>query len=184
MLPEPPPDQPPPPAKKKVGGARPGSGRKPFVPTREQRWVVQVLHAHGFSHRFIARKIGIDENGKPTAIGERTLRKAFKDDLADAHLQVKAAMVATLVRTGLNGNVSAMKYWLACFGGPEWRIPAGADGELPASQGIGQTTIVIRGGLPPVIHQGRADMVEEDDDGDPPPRKTNGHGMNGSDHTD
>jgi len=46
------------------------------------------------------------------------------------------------VRVALQGNVNAIKYWLATHGGAEWRVPKDdADG----------ATIIIKGGLPTVM---------------------------------
>lgn len=134
------------PPKRKRGGPT-------FIPTQNQRWLVQVLSSHGFSQEFLCRNLR-DDNGRTITISVPTLRKAFKEDLAHGHEQVKAAMIASLVKQGLAGNVNAIKYWLSLRGGPEWRpiMPVGGgedEGGTPiASAG---TTIIIRGGLPQQI---------------------------------
>jgi len=89
------------------------NGRPPFEPTDSQRQIVQILRSNGISQRTIAANIGCDV---------QTLRKHFRVELADGHVQVVAAMGAALVRAGLAGNVNAIKYWLSTHGGPEWRI--------------------------------------------------------------
>jgi hypothetical protein len=52
----------------------------------------------------------------------KTLKRHFKNELADGHAQVEAAMGAAIVRAGLGGNVYAARFWLATHGGPKWRI--------------------------------------------------------------
>lgn len=148
------------------------------MPTKEQRWLVQVLHAHGIPLAAIARNVRDDGQH----IDVKTLKKAFKAELATAFVQVKAAMIAALVRTGMQGNVTAQRYWLLTQGGPEWRVPWGndRDGAAPIIAGAGEsgTTIIIKGGLPPIDYD--APVIEHED----VPRATNGAGGNGRDHSD
>lgn len=146
----------------------PRRGRPPYEPNREQRSMVQVLSAHGVAQRIIAKSLGIDTG---------TLRRAFKEELRHGFDYVKAAMGAAVVKAGLGGNVTAQRYWLSCWGGPEWRVPAGADPNAPAPDAhSGNTTIIIKGGLPPVVYHEEEDpetaMVNL--------VKANGHGTNGS----
>lgn len=152
--------------------AKRGRGRPAFVPTDDERWIAQVLHAHGIPHAIIARSIRRNEGG----IGIVTLRKYFKAELRDAQMQVKATMVASLIRAGINGNVGAIRYWLSCWGGPEWRVPAGAEGEAPPIPG--NTTIIIKGGLPPVMYTTTATDDLDGDQASAP--KPNGAGANGA----
>lgn len=119
--------------------------------------MVQVLHAHGISHTTIARNIRSTEY--PHGIHQRTLTKAFKEELGNAREQVKAGLIASLIKSGLAGNVSAIKYWLGLFGGPEWRMTH-LDPDAPNANANGNTTIIIRGGLPPVVISSDADEDE------------------------
>jgi hypothetical protein len=73
-----------------------------------------VLHAHGIGLRVIAKTIGCDVN---------TLRKYFREELRDARLHVEAAMGAAIIAAANRGAWGAAKYWLTCFGGPQWRVP-------------------------------------------------------------
>jgi hypothetical protein len=106
---------------------RRGRGQPAFDPTEGNRRTVRVLRANGDPLAVIAANIGITE---------KTLRKHFRAELEDGHGQVRAAMGAAVVKAGLAGNVYAMKYWLSCFGGPEWRVVearqiGGMEGALP-----------------------------------------------------
>lgn len=143
-------------------------GRPLFTPTREQRQMVQVLHAHGISQSTIAKNIGAD------GIDPRTLRRAFRAELHGAKEQVKAAMIAGLIKAGLGGNVAAIRYWLLCWGGPEWKPPQGHDNDAP-NQAAGNTTIIIKGGLPPVVY------TDQPDEDEAPAAAANGKG-NGTSH--
>jgi lambda repressor-like predicted transcriptional regulator len=60
-----------------------GRGRPEFEQTEVQRAVVAALSAHGIPLRTIARRRGC-------AVG--TLRRAFSEELRDAHLQIEASM--------------------------------------------------------------------------------------------
>lgn len=91
-------------------------GKPAFEPTDAQRQLVQVLTANGEPQPIIARNLGI---------GEKTLRKYFKAELADGLAQVRAAVGASIVKAALNGNIYAGKYWLSTHGGPEWKIIEG-----------------------------------------------------------
>ena len=85
-----------------------------YEPIDEEREFVLVLAGNGVSQVVMAKLL---------RISKRTLQKAFKEELADAHDYIKAQMGASLVREGLAGNVAALRYWLGTHGGPEWRIP-------------------------------------------------------------
>jgi hypothetical protein len=73
-----------------------------------------VLAAHGIPLRISAKTIGIDE---------KTLKKHFRDEVRDAREMLTAQMGLSIVRAGLNGDWRAAAYWLALFGGPQWRKP-------------------------------------------------------------
>jgi hypothetical protein len=147
-----------------------------FVPTTEQRWLVQVLHAHGIPLAAIARNV--HDDGRH--IDVKTLKRAFKEELSTAKLQVKAAIIASLVRSATQGNVMAQRYWLLTHGGPEWKNPWNdRDAAAPIAANETGTTIIIKGGLPPIDYS--APTLEHEDI---VPRSTNGSGGNGRDHSD
>lgn len=81
--------------------------------TGSQRQLVQVLRANGIAHHTIAANPGRDV---------KTPKRHFKDELADGHAQVEAALDAVIVRACLAGNVYAARNWLSTHGFPEWRI--------------------------------------------------------------
>ena len=142
-------------------------GHPPFIPTREQRWTVQVLRSHGVPMTVIASNITLDGRG----IDVKTLKKAFAVELRTGFEQVKAAIGASVVKSALAGNVAAQKYWLMCWGGPEWRPPVIAPGDEVPGAAHGATTIIIKGGLPEIVHPA---MPGEEADEE---RKTNGSGQ-------
>ena len=152
-------------------------GRPPYEPTEDERFLVSVLHTHGISHQVIAGYVNRNGGG----IHPKTLRKVFRQELKQARERVKSAMIAAIVRAGVQGNVTAAKYWLSLFGGDEFR-PARFDDDLPASPidpgtGIDQSggmTIKIIGGLPVVPVQTIDETGEEVDETPPPSGKGNG----------
>jgi hypothetical protein len=173
----------------------PARRTRAYIPTDDERFLVTVLHRHGISQKVIAQYVNREQGG----IDQKTLRKVFRRELNDAVERVKANMIAALVRSALNGNVSAQKFWLARFGGPEWRAPDYRDddddlppGTVPAGAleeaGGGGMVITIIGGLPPRAN-GSAPTLEgkvetETEDGDTHV-STNGSGKtNGSGSTD
>lgn len=150
-------DQPKPPAKK----GNNGGGRPSFQPTQQQRNQVQILKANGSSLHIIAQIVGCDEN---------TLTKHFKAELKYGKERAIATMGAAVFRMATQGNISAARFWLRCHGGLAWKEKY-PDAE--ASYNQGNTTIIIKGGLPPTIEH------EPDEDSAP---KLNG--SNGLDHSE
>lgn len=102
--------------------------------------MVQVLKANGNTHRVIAMMVGISED---------TLAKHYQHELEHGFEQVKSMVSAALVKACMAGNIGAIRYWLACRGGPEWkqRFDETVEG------GDGKTTIVVRGGIASVKHE-------------------------------
>lgn len=89
-------------------------GRPSHQPTDKSRQLVQVLHAHGISHRVIAKLVGLAE--------PKSVRKYYRAELDDAVVQVEAAMGAAIVAAAQNGKWGAAKYWLIVHGDPKWRV--------------------------------------------------------------
>ncbi|HEY4152157.1 MAG TPA: hypothetical protein VGM38_02435 [Pseudolysinimonas sp.] len=94
--------------------------------------MVQVLKANGNTHKTIAMVMGVDE---------KTLMKHYRRELDTGFEQVKSMVGAALVKASLGGNIGAIRYWLACRGGPEWKQKPEEAG------GGGDTTIIVRGGI-------------------------------------
>jgi hypothetical protein len=94
------------------GSSGKARGRPAFVPTPEQRRMVQVLAAHGIGQRLLAKTVGINV---------KTLAKVFRGELTDGLESVKASMILTVIRAGLGGDWHAAKYWLSSHC-EEWRV--------------------------------------------------------------
>ncbi len=86
-----------------------GSGARPrFKLSTEQRMAVRALAARGAGPEHIAKKIGIRQ---------LTLRAQFAMELNIGRTQANAAVVQRLYQKCLQGNVSAMIFWLKCRAG-------------------------------------------------------------------
>jgi len=116
-----------------------GRGQPPHKPTDKSRQMVQVLKANGNPHKVIAMVIGVDE---------KTLMKHYRHELDNGFEQVKSMVGAALVKASLGGNIGAIRYWLACRGGPEWKH------RTEEGTGGGETTIIVRGGIASVKNEG------------------------------
>ena len=79
-------------------------GRPQFSPTAEQREQCAILAAGRMSEEDIASAFGIS---RPT------LRKHFADELTTGAAQRNAAVLEQLYRTAMDGNVAALRLWLA-----------------------------------------------------------------------
>jgi hypothetical protein len=84
-----------------------------FEPTKDQRELVETMAANGVAEEVIAKLL---------KVSRMTVRRRFKQELADGRALVTARMGASLVREGIAGNVAAIKYWLLTRGGPEWKL--------------------------------------------------------------
>jgi hypothetical protein len=148
-------------------------GRPPFEPTPDQRTLVQVLRANGTPVKTIAKALKIDRG---------TLNKHFRAELDSGKMIVKSMLGAVIIRAGMNGDWRAALAWLARFGGPEWATPEGMrrgrDDEAPP---LGNTTFIIRGGLPQP-DDGEMTISTEGAEAHFSVRRSNGAG-NGADHS-
>ena len=81
--------------------------------------MVQMLAANGTPQDVIARNLPLGRGQR--GIAEKTLRKAFREELDSGYADTLARMGATVVREGLKGQGWAAKYWLTTHGGAEWR---------------------------------------------------------------
>lgn len=91
-------------ARGKNGGARPGAGRKPFVPTDEERKQVAALAGFGLPQEHIAVMVrgGIDTG---------TLAKHFAPELILGKAKANAKIGQTLFQQAIRGDTSAMIWW-------------------------------------------------------------------------
>lgn len=108
-------------------------------PTDDTRKQVRILKACANSHKTIALVLNIDE---------KTLMKHYRDDLDYGLEHTRAQVGAAVVRQAMQGNIAAANFYLARFGGPEWKQPKEADD----GNGNG-ATIIIRGGIASVQHE-------------------------------
>lgn len=92
------------PIKKKVGGARPGAGRKPFVPTAEERKKVEELAGYGLPHEHIAVLIR-------DGIAIPTLRDKFEKELVAGKARANHAVGQVLWNKAMNGDTAAAIWW-------------------------------------------------------------------------
>lgn len=103
---------------------KPGrSGRLPFVPTAAQRKQVQILKGCGWPEEVIARFF---------AIGESSLRKNFRKELAHGKDHFGCVLTMTVAQHAMNGKLAAAFFLLKTKYG--WREnvgiqPLGASGE-------------------------------------------------------
>jgi hypothetical protein len=150
-----------------------GRGQPPFVPTPEQRLMVQILVSNGTPQDVIARNIH-PRKGDPRGITEKTLRKAFREELDCGYSDTVARMGGTVVREGLKGNIAAAKYWLTTHAGDEWKTTENVrHGLTPEAQASGASLVAPVLVVQPV----RAITVTE--------QKPNGHAegpINGNGH--
>lgn len=110
---------------------------KPHEPTDDTRKTVRILKSCANSHKTIALILGIDE---------KTLMKRYREELDYGLEHTRGMVSAAVVRQALQGNINAAKFYLACFGGPEWKQQA-------QEAAGGQTTIVVHGGIASVKHE-------------------------------
>jgi hypothetical protein len=96
------------------GGARPGAGKPPFEPTKEQRRMVSILAGMGRPHKEIATLVINPRTGKP--IDDVTLRLRFPEELCQAKAKVSLILGTSLLgkaRAGDNGALGmlARNHW-------------------------------------------------------------------------
>src|SRR5215468_382257 len=96
------------------GGARPGAGKPPFEPTKEQRRIVSVLAGVGRPHKEIATLVINPRTGKP--IDDVTLRLRFPEELCQAKAKVSLILGTSLLgkaKAGDNGALGmlARNHW-------------------------------------------------------------------------
>lgn len=86
------------------GGARPGAGRKPLVPTDAERKQVEALSGYGVPIDQIAMLIrdGIDHE---------TLCKHFNEELKRGKAKANAQVGKTLFQKAISGDTTAAIWW-------------------------------------------------------------------------
>lgn len=97
------------------GGARPGAGRPPFVPTREQRSQVEAMAGFGLPQERICLLVINPTTGRP--IDEKTLRAHFADEIAQGSIKADAAIGQSLFKKATGSGpqaVAAAIFWAKC----------------------------------------------------------------------
>lgn len=90
--------------KTKNGGAREGSGRKPFEPTAREREQVEAMAGYGVPHDQIACLVR-------DGIHHETLYKYFRKELDQGKAKANAKIGQTLFQQAVNGNTTAAIWW-------------------------------------------------------------------------
>jgi hypothetical protein len=89
---------------KKMGGVRPGAGRPAFKPTDEQRALVEQVAGYGLPEHQIAALVSID-------IDADTLRKHFKQELAQGRARANTEIGKTLYQKAMSGDTASLIWW-------------------------------------------------------------------------
>ena len=90
--------------KGKNGGARPGAGRPPFVPSDDERKQVEALSGYGLPQEQIAILIR-------GGIGLDTLREHFATELVSGKAKANGQVGKTLFQKAMSGDTAAMIWW-------------------------------------------------------------------------
>ncbi len=108
------------------------AGRKPFVPTDEQRRLVVAMAGYGVPHDGIALVV---------RCSPPTLRKWFRHELDVATIEANARVAQTLYQQATKpGNIAATIFWLKARAG--WREKHAV--EVSGPGGVAPLTVVIR----------------------------------------
>lgn len=89
---------------RKMGGVRPGAGRPSFKPTDEQRALVEQVAGYGLPEAQIAALVCID-------IDADTLRKHFKQELAQGRARANSEIGKTLYQKAIGGDTASLIWW-------------------------------------------------------------------------
>lgn len=92
------------PTQKKNGGARPGAGRPPFVPTDAERRQVETLSGIGLPMDQIAVLVR-------DGISVDTLRAHFDAELKSGKAKANSQVAQTLFKKATGGSETAMIWW-------------------------------------------------------------------------
>lgn len=113
------------------------SGNQPFEPTDEQRYLVETLTACGAPQSEIIKSIK-KANGDPICV--KTLQNHFKTELIDGLSVANSKVAGKLFSTAINGNVTAMIFWLKTRA--KWKEADKSD--IPSEEETGVEFIVRR----------------------------------------
>ena len=123
------------------------AGRKPFVPTAEQRRVVTAMAGFGVPHDDIALVV---------RCSPPTLRKWFRHELDVATIEANARVAQTLYQQATKpGNIAASIFWLKARAG--WREKQMV--EVTGPGGTAPVTVVLRR-LSPAPGEPQSKLIE------------------------
>lgn len=126
-------------AAKKNGGARPGSGRKPFDPTDSERKQVEAMSGYGVPFEQIAALVR-------DGIHLDTLRTYFASELVNGKAKANAQVGKGIFQKAMAGDATAQIWWSKCQMG--WKETqrhevTGADGTPIEYREIKRTVVKI-----------------------------------------
>jgi hypothetical protein len=101
------------PRKSGSGGARPGAGKPPYIPTPADAATVKAMLAAGFRQEEIAMCLG------HSGISSNTMRKHFPHELKAGKVQVNSLVARGILKKALDGNLTAQIFW--CKTRMHWR---------------------------------------------------------------
>ena len=124
---------------KKNGGARPGSGRKPFEPIESERKQVEALSGYGVPFEQIAALVR-------DGIHIDTLRTYFSTELVNGKAKAHAQVGKGIFQKAMAGDATAQIWWSKCQMG--WKETqrhevTGADGTPIEYREIKRTVVKI-----------------------------------------
>lgn len=99
--------------KGKRGGARPGSGPKPYQSTETERNLVLALRGTGLTEEQIASQIG------PRGVAVETMKKAFQHELDTGKAKIDGICVTGIVKAMQAGEAWALCFYAKCR--MQWR---------------------------------------------------------------
>ena len=102
-----------------------------FIPTDEQRTLVEETTSFGIPQDVIARLVRHQKTGKP--VTSLTLRKYFKDEIALGLHRANVAVARSVFQKAVGddkGSLQAAIFWLRCRGGWKDRPEAERAGDF------------------------------------------------------
>ena len=90
--------------KKKNGGARPGAGRKPFIPTEAEKQLVAELSGNGLPYEQIAAQIR-------GGVSIDTIQRHFRPEITVGQAEANQKIAQCLFNKAIGGDTTALIWW-------------------------------------------------------------------------
>ena len=90
--------------KKKNGGARPGAGRKPFIPTEAEKQLVADLSGNGLPYEQIAAQIR-------GGVSIDTIQRHFRPEITVGQAEANQKIAQCLFNKAIGGDTTALIWW-------------------------------------------------------------------------